>query len=70
MGLGQGPSQQQLPPAKLLQGSGVRASNLGGVWEIPSRGRWSHIDLCAGYPERGLVQQEEVELKSAELWNQ
>lgn len=70
MGLGQDPSQQQFPPAKWLQGSGGRATNLGGVWEIPSRGRCPQIDLCAHCPERGLVQQEEVELNSAEFWNQ
>lgn len=39
VGLGQDPSQQQLPPAKLLQGFGGEATNLGGVWEIPSRRR-------------------------------
>lgn len=72
MGLGQDPSQQQLPPAKLLQGFGGRATNLGGVWEIPSRGRWSPIGLCTCCPERGLMQKEEegrVELGSAEPWD-
>lgn len=39
MGLGKDPRQQQLPPAKVPPGFRGRVTNLGGVWEIPSRGK-------------------------------
>lgn len=70
MGLGRDPRQQQLPPAKLSQVFGGRATDLEGVWEIPSGGRWSQIGLCALRLRVAGAQRKQSckELASAEFW--
>lgn len=65
MGLGKDPRQQQLPPAELPQGFGGRATNLGGVWEIPSWGEMVTNRFVCHVAESGWWP--EVELQGASL---
>lgn len=64
MGLGRDPRQQQLPPAKLSQVFGGRATDLGGVWEIPSRGKMVTNRFVCHAAESGRCP-EEAELQGA-----
>lgn len=70
VGLGKDPRQQQLPPAHVPLGFRGRVTNLGGVWEIPSGGKWSQIGFCAVLLRVAGAQRKQSckELAGAELW--